>query len=288
MCMKKNNNRLLRGVAAVLCLALMFLTMSGMAMATDMEDAPAGGAPESTPEIMEAELPVTPEETPEPPPAEQGPDTQEPAPAPPETTETPQPEAEYALDADIPAGWRNAPVTVTVRIRDKNNAGWQKVEAALRETAERTDLTEQLAHDGLARYTVPDNGIVFFFVTDTYGAEHKKELTVSCMDFEAPRLRAGVSGTLLRVEAADTLSGIAGVYVNDELYTTLQNGEFSVRIDKNTRDSHFYIMGVDNAGNRTGYLVIANPFYEKETPAPSPTPAQHLSLIHISEPTRRS
>ena len=43
MCMKKNNNRLLRGVAAVLCLALMFLTMSGMAMATDMEDAPAGG-----------------------------------------------------------------------------------------------------------------------------------------------------------------------------------------------------------------------------------------------------
>lgn len=275
MCMKKNNNRLLRGVAAVLCLTLMFLTMSGMAMATDMEDAPAGDAPGSTPEIAEAELPVTPEETPEPPPAEQGPDTQEPAPAPPETTETPQPEAEYALDADIPAGWHNAPVTVTVRIRDKNNAGWQKVEAALRETAERTDLTEQLAHDGLARYTVPDNGIVFFFVTDTYGAEHKKELTVSCMDFEAPRLRAGVSGTLLRVEAADTLSGIAGVYVNDELYTTLQNGEFSVRIDKNTRDSHFYIMGVDNAGNRTGYLVIANPFYEKETPAPSPTPEQH-------------
>ena len=275
MCMKKNNNRLLRGVAAVLCLAMMFFTMSGMAMATDMEDAPAGGAPESTPEIMEAELPVTPEETPEPHPAEQGPDTQEPAPAPPETTETPQPEAEYALDADIPAGWHNAPVTVTVRIRDKNNAGWQKVEAALRETAERTDLTEQLAHDGLARYTVPDNGIVFFFVTDPYGTEHTLTLELRCIDLEAPVLRAGVSGTLLRVEAADTLSGIAGVYVNDELYTTLQNGEFSVRIDKNTRDSHFYIMGVDNAGNRTGYLVIANPFYEKETPVPSPTPEQH-------------
>lgn len=275
MCMKKNNNRLLRGVAAVLCLALMFLTMSGMAMATDMEDAPAGDAPESTPEIMETELPVTPEETPESPPAEQGPDTQEPAPAPPETTETPQPEAEYALDADIPAGWHNAPVTVTIRIRDKNNVGWQRVEAALRETAERTDLTEQLARDGLARYTVPDNGIVFFFVDDPYGTEHTLTLELRCIDLEAPVLRAGVSGTLLRVEAADALSGIAGVYVNDELYTTLQNGEFSLRIDKNTRDSHFYIMGVDNAGNRTGYLVIANPFYEKETPAPSPTPEQH-------------
>ncbi len=94
------------------------------------------------------------------------------------------------------------------------------------------------------------------------------------MDFEAPRLRAGVSGTLLRVEAADTLSGIAGVYVNDELYTTLQNGEFSVRIDKNTRDSHFYIMGVDNAGNRTGYLVIANPSMKRKR-LPHTGAAQH-------------
>uniref|UniRef100_UPI00359C507E DUF4366 domain-containing protein n=1 Tax=Faecalicatena contorta TaxID=39482 RepID=UPI00359C507E len=274
MRMKKNNNRLLRGVAVVLCLALMFFTMSGMAMATGEPD-----AADSVPEITEAVIDDAPkgaEETPvseesEPPISE--PTEPTPEDAPPETSEIP--EAEYEMDADIPAGWHNAPVTVTVRIRDKNNAGWQRVEAALRETAERTDLTEQLAHDGLARYTVPDNGIVFFFVTDPYGTEHKKELTVSCMDFEAPRLRAGVSGTLLRVEAADTLSGIAGVYVNDELYTTLQNGEFSVRIDKNTRDSHFYIMGVDNAGNRTGYLVIANPFYEKETPVPSPTPEQH-------------
>lgn len=266
MCMKKNNNRLLRGVAAVLCLALMLLTMSGMAMATDMEDAPAGDAPESTPEIVGFELSVRTEETP---------DTQEPAPTPPETTETPQPEAEYALDADIPAGWHNAPVTVTIRIRDKNNAGWQKVEAALRETAERTDLTEQLARDGLAHYTVPDNGIVFFFVTDPYGTEHTLTLELRCMDIEAPTIRAGVSGTLLRVEAADAPSGMAGVYVNDELYTTLQDGAFSLRIDRNTRDSHFYIMGADNAGNRTGYLVIANPFYEKETPAPSLTPEQH-------------
>ena len=37
MCMKKNNNRLLRGFAAVLCLAMMFFTMSGMAMATDIQ-----------------------------------------------------------------------------------------------------------------------------------------------------------------------------------------------------------------------------------------------------------
>lgn len=275
MCMKKNNNRLLRGVAAVLCLAPDvphhvrhghgdgYGGHPGRRRAGKHAGDRGGRASRHARRNAGA------------PPTEQGPDTQEPAPAPPETTETPQPEAEYALDADIPAGWHNAPVTITVRIVDKKGTGWNKAEAALGENAQRTDLTEQLAHDGRARYTVPDNGIVFFFVTDPYGTEHKKELTVSCMDFEAPRLRAGVSGTLLRVEAADALSGMAGVYVNDELYTTLQNGEFSVRIDKNTRDSHFYIMGADNAGNRTGYVVIANPFYEKETPAPSPTPEQH-------------
>ena len=53
MCMKKNNNRLLRGVAAVLCLALMFLTMSGMAMATGEPDA-ADSAPEITDAVIDA------------------------------------------------------------------------------------------------------------------------------------------------------------------------------------------------------------------------------------------
>lgn len=217
MCMKKNNNR----AAAQSCRRPLPYPDVPHHVRHGHGDGYGGrpgqgDAPESTPEIVEAEPSATPEETP---------DTQEPAPAPPETTETPQPEAEYALYADIPAGWHNAPVTVTVRIRDKNNAGWQRVEAALRETAERTDLTEQLAHDGLARYTVPDNGIVFFFVTDPYGAEHKKELTVSCMDFEAPRLRAGVSGTLLRVEAADTLSGHSrGLCERRALYHAAKRG----------------------------------------------------------------
>ncbi len=71
MCMKKNNNRLLRGVAAVLCLALMFLTMSGMAMATGEPDA-ADSAPEITDAVIDdtegAEESPVPEETPVSPP----------------------------------------------------------------------------------------------------------------------------------------------------------------------------------------------------------------------------
>ena len=61
-----------------------------------------------------------------------------------------------------------------------------------------------------------------FHITDPMGVEHELPLDVFCMDFEAPTLRAGINGTLLHVEANDALSGIAAVFVNDELYTTLE------------------------------------------------------------------
>ncbi len=101
-------------------------------------------------------------------------------------------------------------MTVTIRIRDKNNAGWQKVEAALRETAERTDLTEQLAHDGRARYTVPDNGTCLFFVTDPYGTEHKKELDRILYRTLKRRSCGQASAVRCCAWRLPTLSGIAG------------------------------------------------------------------------------
>lgn len=75
--------------------------------------------------------------------------------------------------------------------------------------------------------------------------------------------------------ASDALSGIAAVFVNDELYTTLDNGELNIRIDNLTNDAYLYIDALDSAGNWTDYVVLANPFYEEEpepTPTPTPTP----------------
>ena len=115
---------------------------------------------------------------------------------------------------------------------------------------------------------MPDNGTVYLFVTDPLGVEHELFLDVYCMDFDAPVIRAGINGTLLRVEASDALSGIAAVFVNDELYTTLENGELNVRIDNLTNNAYLYIDALDNAGNWTDYVVLANPFYEEE---PEPT-----------------
>ena len=277
----KKTPRMIRIIALMLSLVLAFFTMTGMAIAeegTDVTDT----APDSTPEIVEAELELEPEPTEELPAEAPGtekspepmPELEEPS-IPPEPTDTPALEPDYELDAEIPTGWHNAPVTITVRLIDKNNTGWVKIEAAFssEDSADRFDVTEEWNEYGYLERTMPDNGTVFFFVTDPMGMEHELPLDVYCMDFEAPMLRAGINGTLLRVEASDTLSGIAAVFVNDELYTTLDNGELNVRIDNLTDDAYLYIDALDNAGNWTDYVVLANPFYEEETePAPTPTP----------------
>lgn len=279
----KKTPRMFRMIALMLSLVLVFFTMTGMALAeegTDVSDA----APDSTLEIVETELEVEPEPTEEPPAETPGAEeTPEPTPEPeepsipPEPTDTPALEPDYELDAEIPTGWHNAPVTITVRLIDKNNTGWVKIEAAFsnEDDAERFDVTEEWNEYGYWERTMPDNGTVYFFVTDPLGVEHELFLDVYCMDFEAPTLRAGINGTLLHVEANDALSGIAAVFVNDELYTTLENGELNVRIDNLRDDAYLYIDALDNAGNWTDYVVLANPFYEEEpepTPTPTPTP----------------
>ena len=277
----KKTPRMIRMIALMLSLVLVFFTMTGMALAEEGTDVP-DTAPDSTLEIVEAELELEPVPTEEPPAETPGAEeTPEPAPEPeepsipPEPTDTPVLEPDYALDAEIPSGWHNAPVTITVRLIDKNNTGWVKIEVAFSndDGADRFDVTEEWNEYGYLERTMLDNGTVYFFVTDPMGIEHELPLDVYCMDFEAPVLRAGINGTLLRVEASDTLSGIAAVFVNDELYTTLDNGVLNIHIGGMTEDKYMYVQALDNAGNRTDYLVLANPCYEKPTPAPTPTPS---------------
>ena len=146
--------------------------------------------------------------------AEPTPESEEPS-IPPEPTDTPALEPDYELDAEIPTGWHNAPVTITVRLIDKNNTGWVKIEAAFsnEDDAERFDVTEEWNEYGYLERTMPDNGTVYFYITDPMGVEH--ELPLDPGDFEAPSAPA-VSTARSHVEANDALSGIAAVFVNDE------------------------------------------------------------------------
>lgn len=244
--MKNNTLRWLRRmVALLLCLCLACAGLSGMALAVETEP----------------EMP--PEET-----LEEGPT---------EPTEEPVMEPEYQIQVKDIFGYYNEPVDLTIRVEDVGSTGWQKVEASLSpdDPEQRTDLTEALLLDGMAAYTVSENGTVYFFITDTEGTEHTETYLVSCFDFDSPKAQAGIRGGLLRVEATDDLSGVRGIYVNDCLYTTLEDGVLELWIENCTDEPLFYIQAVDWLGNESGYVVLSNPFYEEAVEeSPDETPKE--------------
>lgn len=244
--MKNNTLRWLRRmVALLLCLCLACAGLSGMALAVETEP----------------EMP--PEET-----LEEGPT---------EPTEEPVMEPEYQIQVEDISGYYNEPVDLTIRVEDVGGTGWQKMEASLSpdDPEQRTDLTEALLLNGMAAYTVSENCTVYFFITDTEGTEHTKTYLVSCFDFDSPKAQAGIRGVLLRVEATDDLSGVWGIYVNDCLYTTLEDGVLELWIENCTDEPLFYIQAVDRLGNESGYVVLSNPFYEEPVEeSPDETPKE--------------
>ena len=258
---KKSCKKLLRAFSLILCLSLICFTMMGMAYA-------GGGVleEESQTELIET-LPL-----------------EEEFPVPVETS-APLPEPEYEVHVTEPDGWFNTKVELTVTIDDVYASGWQKVEAALTDDvfAERTDLTEQLLAENEAAYTVRENGTVYFFITDLFGNEHIEEYEVYCFDFDGPIIYAGVSGELLHVETYDLCTAVTGIYVNDMLYTTLENGVLDLWIAGNTWDRQFKVYSVDEIGNCSELLKIANPFYVEpveETPAPTPDSGEPTHDAH--------
>lgn len=247
--------------------------------------------PESTTEpepTAEPEPTIEPEPTTEPEPTAEPEPTSEPEPtAEPEPTETPAPAFELSHSGD--EAWTNTPIVLKIRIRDLNSSGWVKVEVATSKGGERTELTAELAEKGFANYTVEKNCTVHVFITDTEGKEHTEKFKVSCFDYDGPRVTAGIDNTILRVEAVDTQSGVKGIYVNGNLYTTLENGILNLPASENTTDEKFTITAIDNLGNESKTVTISNPFYKESssehshncpddcdcrtTPAPTQTPS---------------
>ena len=264
---KKSCKKLLRMFSLVLCLCMICFTMMGMAYAGDgvLEEESSEDIPADLVETLpvEEEFPV------------------------PVETSALLPEPEYSVHVTVPDGWFNTKVELTATIDDVYASGWQKVEAALTDDvfAERTDLTEQLLAENEATYTVRENGTVYFFITDLFGNEHIEEYEVYCFDFDGPIIYAGVSGELLHVETYDLCTAVTGIYVNDMLYTTLENGVLDLWIAGNTWDRQFKVYSVDEIGNCSELLKIANPFYVEpveETPVPTPDSEEPTHDAHCS------
>ena len=179
----------------------------------------------------------------------------------------------FTISILSPDGWHTRKAKVTIRVRDINGTGWETVEAKINSGGSWVDLTDDLAEKEKTAVEISENCAIYVTVTDKNGKTHTKNRYIEVFDREAPTVRAGIDGELLRVEASDDLSGIDQVYVCGNAFSDLNNGTLNVRL-KDYADNYqqITIQATDNAGNKSSMTQMRNPYYEepgKETGAGS-------------------
>ena len=203
--------------------------------------------------------------------------TVEPTPTP-QPTQAPPAEA-YKITFGMPQGWSSAAsVRVILRVQDKRQCGWQKVEvrgAALQD-GEWLDVTQRFvdAQDDKIQVDTVQNGQLLVRVTDPQGVLFTEEATVRCFDRQAPVVSASFdTNMLLHVDAQDDLSGVAGIQINALLFTKLESGALNVRMEEALNQyEKLAIRAFDFAGNFSELITLENPYYMKPTEAPTTAP----------------
>ena len=197
--------------------------------------------------------------------------TQQPTPAP--STDV------YKITFGMPQGWSSAAsVRVTIRVQDKRQCGWQKVEVrgAALQGGEWLDITQRFveAQDDKIQVDAVQNGQLLVRVTDPQGVQFTEEATVRCFDRQAPVVSASFDANmLLHVDAQDDLSGVAGIQINALLFTKLESGALNVRMEEALNQyEKLAIRAFDFAGNFSELITLENPYYAKPTEAPTTAP----------------
>ena len=210
--------------------------------------------------------------------------TVEPTPIP-QPTQAPPAEA-YKITFGMPQGWSSAAsVRVTIRMQDKRQCGWQKVEVrgAALQGGEWLDVTQRFvdAPDDKIQVDAVQNGQLLVRVTDPQGMLFTEEAAVRCFDRHAPAVSASFDANmLLHVDAQDDLSGVAGIQINALLFTKLESGALNVRMEEALNQyGKLAIRAFDFAGNFSELITLENPYYAKptETPTTAPQPTKDTS-----------
>lgn len=182
-----------------------------------------------------------------------------------------QPAPAYKISFTLPAGWsRAASAPVKVKVTDLNGTGWRKAEWRMN-GGHWLDISDRLlqAENGTVSIEVTENGKLSVRVTDPLGNTHVEETTVRCFDREAPVVTAQVDD-VLRVQAEDELSGVAGVQVCGLLFTAAEYGALNIHMGEAlNRYEKLAIRAFDFAGNFSEVISLENPYYT--APAVEPT-----------------
>ena len=187
-----------------------------------------------------------------------------------------------------PTGWTNRDANVAITITDhagkgflrtmvKGEGNWRDITAVLEQ--------EENRYNGVL--SVSDNCTVTVTVTGWDGQTYEESRYIDCFDREAPSLRTSFTDKNLHVEATDTASGVAAVYVDGQKYIALTDGAVDVPLTKiGTSAATISVQAEDNVGNRSQAVSVTNPNYKSAASEPEATqkPAQAAPSV-TTKPT---
>ena len=181
-----------------------------------------------------------------------------------EPTAEPLPEGAYKITVVSPAKWQKDKATAKINIVDVNGTGWANIRIVV--ATENGWQTVVDGDDQSAGYAVElrENAAIHVSITDRAGNVQTKSEAISCFDNTPPIVKAGVSGEVICIEATDSISGVAAVYVNG--HKLKYSG---TTLDANIREyadgkQQIAIYAVDLAGNVSQKVYVKNPFYGRD------------------------
>ena len=181
-----------------------------------------------------------------------------------EPTAEPVPEGAYKITVVSPAKWQKDRATAKINIVDVNGTGWANIRIVV--ATENGWQTVVDGDDQSASYSVElrENAMIHVSITDHAGNVQAKSEAISCFDSTPPTVKAGVSGEVICIEATDSISGVAAVYVNG--HKLKYRG---TTLDANIREyadgkQQIAIYAVDLAGNVSQKVYVKNPFYGRD------------------------
>ena len=181
-----------------------------------------------------------------------------------EPTAEPMPEGAYKITVVSPAKWQKDKATAKINIVDVNGTGWANIRIVV--ATENGWQTVVDGDDQSAGYAVElrENATIHVSITARAGNVQAKSEAISCFDSTPPTVKAGVSGEVICIEATDSISGVAAVYVNG--HKLKYSG---TTLDANIREyadgkQQIAIYAVDLAGNVSQKVYVKNPFYGRD------------------------
>ena len=181
-----------------------------------------------------------------------------------EPTAEPMPEGAYKITVVSPAKWQKDRATAKINIVDVNGTGWANIRIVV--ATENGWQTVVDGDDQSAGYAVElrENATIHVSITDRAGNVQAKSEAISCFDSTPPAVKAGVSGEVICIEATDSTSGVAAVYVNGHKLkysgTTLDANIWAYADGR----QQIAIYVVDLAGNVSQKVYVKNPFYGRD------------------------